>query len=126
MAHESSNMPDWQAALNALPQDDCARRQKPGFYKWRRGRASPQVPLKLIFDGYLWHLLFNGQVSPGSGQIDPLDIPFVGRHAPFHGISEAVYNEYRAEFDRALPGSPLTRPYEPVDLRAARPLGKGH
>jgi hypothetical protein len=53
---------------------------------------------------------------------DPLNIPFIRDHAPFHPISLRQYHDLLDDYRNAKPGSPLLTPDEPVDLRGAPPV----
>jgi hypothetical protein len=96
--------------------------QPPGTYRYRARRGAPWQPVKLIYDGVLWHCLLIGHPVFASGTYDVLDIPFVRTRGPFHPISEAEYVAMLAEYERAVPGSPLKSPDDRVDLRSAPPL----
>lgn len=112
-------MDDWQEALG---REICATDQPPGLYRYRAGRGCPWQPLRLLWDGYAWHALLIGVAVKGSGQKDPLHIPFIRDRGPFHAITVHQYHDMLEEYRTAKPGSPLLTPDVPVDLRAARPL----
>lgn len=112
-------MEDWEMALG---RERCATDQPPGTYRYRSRRGCPWQPLRILWDGYLWHVLLIGKPVVGSGRSDPLDIPFVQWRAPFHPIPFIEYVRLIQDYEMALPGSPLLTPNEPINLREAPPL----
>lgn len=112
-------MEDWELALG---RERCATDQPPGTYRYRARRGCPWQPLRILHDGYLWHVLLIGKPVPRSGRSDPIDIPFVRDRAPFHPIPLSEYVRMINEYEEAPVGSPLRTPNEPVDLKGAPPL----
>lgn len=112
-------MDDWQQSLG---RDLSATDQPPGVYRYRAGRGCPWQPLRLLWDGYNWHCLLIGVAVPGSGQRDPLFIPFIRDRGPFHPITLSEYHNMIDDYRAAQHGSPLLTPNEPVNLRVAAPL----
>jgi hypothetical protein len=110
---------DWVAALG---RDRSATDQEPGFYRYRARRGAPWQPVRIILDGDGWHCLVRGEPVAGSGQRDPLDIPFIRDRGPFHSISLVEYHVMIEDYRTAAPGSPLLTPDDPVDLRGSAPL----
>lgn len=108
--------------IEALGRERSATDQPPGTYRYRAGRGCPWQPLRILWDGYHWHVLLLGKPVPESGRSDPLQIPFIRDRAPFHPITITQYYELMDEYGRAGPGSPLLMPDMPVDLRAAPAL----
>jgi hypothetical protein len=112
-------MNEWEAALGR-PWETTD--QPPGTYKYKAGRGCPWQPLRILWDGYEWHVLLTGKPVSGSGKKDPMDIPLVKWKAPFHPISLAEYVKMIEQYETAAPGSPLRTPDQPVNLRQAPPL----
>lgn len=105
---------DWEAALG---RERSATDQPPGHYWYRAGRGCPLQPLRIHWDGHHWHVLLIGEPVRGSGQRDPMDIPFVRARGPFHPIPEGEYLRMIRDYETAPPGSPLRTPDQPVNLR---------
>lgn len=107
---------------------ECLRRpvgaedQPPGTYRYRAKRGAPWQPLRILYDGVLWHCLLTGKPVPGSGTLDPMDIPMIRDRGPFHAIDWETYTALIAAYEGAPPGTPLATPNEAVDLRRSRPL----
>lgn len=94
----------------------------PGVYRFRTRRGSPWKPVRIIHDGFEWHVLVIGKVASGSGKADPFEIPLIQYRWPLHPISEREYQAMMAEYAAAKPGSPLTTPDQAIDLRRSIPL----
>lgn len=96
----------------------------PGTYRYRAGKGAPWQPVRIAFDGYLWHVLIVGQVAHGSGNQDPRGIPFLDKHWPMHPIEEKEYMQLLREYLEAakVPGHPLLTPDRATKLREAPPL----
>jgi hypothetical protein len=107
-------MNDWKEVLG---RDVCATDQEPGTYRYRACRRCPWQPVRLLWDGYKWHCLLRGQPVSASGQQDPLHIPFIKWHAPFHPIGVQEYLELVHAYNNARPGSPLLTPEKPISMR---------
>lgn len=106
-----------------LGREVCTVDQPPGTYRFREAKKCPWQPVRIMLtDDGLWHVLINGNPVPGSPQPDPLLIPMVCWRGPFHAIPETEYQTMLAEYRNAAPGTPLTTPREPVDLRGSPPL----
>ena len=112
-------MEEWEMALG---RERATTDQPPGTYKYRSRRGCPWQPLRILWDGYLFHVLLIGKPVPGSGRSDPMDIPMVLWKAPFHPISLTEYVRMIEEYENAPPGSPLRTPDQPINLREAPPL----
>jgi hypothetical protein len=112
-------MEEWEEWLS---RPLSATDQPPGTYRYRSGRRCPWQPVRIIYDGYNWHVLLRGEPVKGSGQADPHDIPFVRFRAPFHPITMREYHDLLDDYRDAKPGSPLLTPDEPVNLRGAPPV----
>lgn len=94
----------------------------PGVFRLRSRRGAPWQPVKILYDGYEWHVLIIGQVTPGSGRRDPFDIPLIKKRWPLHEITQQEYDDMIAAYARAKPGSPLKTPDQPVNLRGSPAL----
>lgn len=112
-------MEDWQKSLG---RPASATDQPPGYYRFRRGRGRPWQPLRILLRDGLWHFLLVGTPVRGSGEADPLNIAWVRDHGPFHPITREEYDALMDSYVAAEPGSPLTTPDEPVNLRRSPPL----
>jgi hypothetical protein len=75
--------------------------------------------VRILNDGELWHVLLNGEPVKGSGRADWLDVAFLKYNWPLHPISLTEYYALKDAYAAAPPGSPLTTPDEPVNLREA-------
>jgi hypothetical protein len=111
---------DWKESLG---RPVSATDQPPGTYRYRARRGAPFQAVKIMLsdDGF-WDVLLNGSPVARSGQLDPMDIPFVLNRGPFAPISEHEYRALILEFEMAADGSPLKTPDEPVNLRRSAPL----
>jgi hypothetical protein len=110
---------NWQ---DALGRPVSATDQPPGTYRYRARRGAPLQPVLISWDGDLWHVLLNGEPVPHSGQLDPMEIPFVLFKGPFPAITPDEYRCLIMEHEMAGPGSPLRTPDQAVNLRRAVPL----
>lgn len=94
----------------------------PGFYRYRSRRGAPWQPVKILFDGYDWHVLLIGKVAFGSGRADPFDIPLIKHRWPLFPITLSEYGVMIDAYANARLGSPLLTPNEPVNLRGSPAL----
>jgi hypothetical protein len=108
--------------LKAIGRERSATDQPPGTYRYRARRKAPWQPVRILWDGEMWHCLLTGRPVRGSGTCDPMDIPFIRDRAPFHPVSEIEYLQLVLAYEAARPGSPLLTPDEPVDMRRSAPL----
>lgn len=93
-----------------------------GVYRYRAGKGAPWQPVRVLHDGFAWHVLLIGVAVPQSGQADWLDIPFLKYHWPLHPVTLPEYHRMIDDYRNAKPGTPLWQPGDPVDLRASAPL----
>lgn len=105
-----------------LGREPSATDQMPGTYRYRATKGAPIQAVRISFDGATWHVLLNGAVQPGSGALDPSDIPFILWRGPFWSITEAEYMAILREYQDAGRGTPLRTPDQPVNLRESEPL----
>lgn len=94
----------------------------PGVYRFRARRGAPWQPVKILFDGYEWHVLVIGKVANGSGKLNPNDIPLLARRWPMLPITPSEYGSLIDAYANAKPGSPLLTPNEPINLRGSPAL----
>ena len=94
----------------------------PGVYRFRARRKAPWQPVKIMFDGWDYHVLVTGEVVFGSGKPNPMDIPLLRERWPLHPISDREYGELMDAYANAKPGSPLLSPNEPINLRGSPAL----
>lgn len=98
-------------------------RPEPGFYSARLVRRGPQAACRIVHEPEGWLLMINREPTSAAFLADPWKVPRMESVAMYGKvITGPEYTALLDQIERSPAGSPLRKPFEAVDLRAAAPL----